>query len=280
MKRPPDYRRIFTNSIVVHEGPSPVDGKPIVVIATGLVTPSTNQKTGPMVQVWIMRSDMPPREALHSGQDVSVCNVGKARCSFAGQLVDGKATERGCYVVMHQAVSRIYQSYNLGSYPKLSELRDGAFEGCKVRLGAYGNASIVPLEILETMATTSEGLTGYTQDWRDCDPRYARYLMASVTSKAEAREAQARGWRTFRVTALHPFDDREVGEVVCPATAEWAEKTGFKSDCHTCGMCDGMLSGKRPNIVEPAHGSAHTKRHALRIVDSSGTRSSASMSSL
>jgi hypothetical protein len=41
--------------VVLYEGPSELDGKPIVVVAT---FNSVNDKTGNMVQTWIIRSDM------------------------------------------------------------------------------------------------------------------------------------------------------------------------------------------------------------------------------
>jgi hypothetical protein len=46
--------------IVLYRGPSLLDGSPIVAIAT---IGSTNVKTGPMVQTWILRADMNPLEA-------------------------------------------------------------------------------------------------------------------------------------------------------------------------------------------------------------------------
>jgi len=50
-------------SFIIWEGPSELDGKPIVLIATsgGSIK---NRKTGGMVQTYILRSDMPPNEAL------------------------------------------------------------------------------------------------------------------------------------------------------------------------------------------------------------------------
>ena len=51
------------NGVVLYDGPSLIDGAPIVAIATGLIWPSLNRKTGDMVHVWIMRADLPPVEA-------------------------------------------------------------------------------------------------------------------------------------------------------------------------------------------------------------------------
>ena len=38
------------NGVILYEGPSMLDGAPIVVIATGIRTGSTNVKTGAMIQ--------------------------------------------------------------------------------------------------------------------------------------------------------------------------------------------------------------------------------------
>ena len=61
------------NGVVLYRGPSRLDGAPIVVVATGLQRPSENEKTGPMVQTWILRSDEHPVSAVHSGADASIC---------------------------------------------------------------------------------------------------------------------------------------------------------------------------------------------------------------
>lgn len=43
---------------VVWRGNSPEDGAPLVAIATGFQDPSENPKTGPMVQVYLVREDI------------------------------------------------------------------------------------------------------------------------------------------------------------------------------------------------------------------------------
>jgi len=55
-------------SAVVWEGPSMIDGSPIVVIITGMKpgSGSGNSKTGTMAQTYIIRSDMSPMEAIWS----------------------------------------------------------------------------------------------------------------------------------------------------------------------------------------------------------------------
>ena len=57
-------------SYVIYDGPSEIDGKPIVAIAQ---VKTGNRKTGDMVQTWILRSDVDPITASRTGEDVSIC---------------------------------------------------------------------------------------------------------------------------------------------------------------------------------------------------------------
>ena len=52
-----DYPVNKPSGFIIYQGPSLLDGKPIVAIAT---TASRNVKTGSMVSIWIMRQDIDP----------------------------------------------------------------------------------------------------------------------------------------------------------------------------------------------------------------------------
>ena len=84
----------MVRGVVRYRGPSLIDGGPIVAIAT---FGSSNQKTGDVPQVWILREDEPPVRAAKTGADHSVCGD----CPLRGRIVDGRNVERGCYVVLH-----------------------------------------------------------------------------------------------------------------------------------------------------------------------------------
>ena len=102
------------NGIVIYRGPSMLDGAPIVCIATGLETGSSNGKTGGgLIQTWIIREDQSPTEAVNSGADASVCGG----CRHRGSIVDGKNVDRSCYVTIFQAPLNVYKSYHRGIYP-------------------------------------------------------------------------------------------------------------------------------------------------------------------
>ena len=75
---------------VLFEGPSQLDGLPVVVIAT---LKTSNVKTGNMVQTWILRQDLNPVEASKIGADASVC----------GNCVHRHFHDGPCYVNLGQA---------------------------------------------------------------------------------------------------------------------------------------------------------------------------------
>ena len=54
---------------IAYEGPSEIDGAPIVVIVNKINDASKNGKTGDIVQSFIIRSDVNPVEALQTGAD-------------------------------------------------------------------------------------------------------------------------------------------------------------------------------------------------------------------
>ena len=57
---------------IIYSGPSRIDGAPIVAIA---VWDSSNRKTGSMLQTYILRSDIDPRDANKYGEDFSICGT-------------------------------------------------------------------------------------------------------------------------------------------------------------------------------------------------------------
>lgn len=61
------------NGVIAYEGPSQLDGEPIVLILTCLERPSNNIKTGQMVQAVVLRQSEAPTEAVKHGTDASIC---------------------------------------------------------------------------------------------------------------------------------------------------------------------------------------------------------------
>lgn len=236
-KRPEGFSK---TSFILYEGPSRFDGKPIVVIASGMKSKSVNEKTGAMIQTWILRQDMSPIEAHKSGTDESVCGNCKHR------RVDGF---NSCYVNLGQGPRAVWMAYKDGRYDKIepSELTE-AFAGRKVRLGSYGDPMAVPMNIWKSILAKTEMHTGYTHQWkRTNDPAWKEIVMASADSPIEKTMASLNGWRTFRV--MSTYQKLTDWEITCPASKE----AGQKTNCDKCGLCAGT-SKEAKSIGIIAHG--------------------------
>lgn len=217
---------------ILFEGKSLIDGAPIVVIATDS---SKNVKTGGMVQTWIMRQDVAPHEALKTGQDVSVC----------GDCPHRPVNGGSCYVTVFQAPLAVWKAYKRGVYGLAAP---GDYAGRMVRVGSYGDPAAVPFHVWEGFTAGAAGVTGYTHQWRNCQPELASVCMASCDRPEERQEAKDKGFRTFRVRL--ETEQVQGREVICPASAEG----GHKVTCSQCKACNGNRTGRKGDIVIIAHG--------------------------
>ena len=253
--------------VVLYEGPSQIDGSPIVVIATGLRRVSANPKTGRMIQTWILRRDVNPFAAIHTGADESICGS----CPLRGivERTDGQHKtvnrRRACYVSVHQSPLAVWQAYRRGRYEAFDRRQHlDLFRGRMLRIGAYGDPVAAPYSVWSMLTKVTLGRTGYTHQWRDGRFwRFRRIVMASVESIDDARLAQSRGWRTFRTA---PSGEQPAqGEFACPASAE----QGHRLTCEQCGACDGS-NGKpqRASVVIAVHGSPATLGSYRRMINS------------
>jgi hypothetical protein len=232
-------------SVILYRGPSMLDGKPIVMVATGLARSSRNTKTGgDLIQTWILRDDVAPVDAIKSGADASICGD----CPHRGAVVDGKVIGRSCYVLVHNAPRSVWSAVHRGVYPTV-EPDAGALllAGRGVRLGAYGDPAAVPFAVWEQLLTHVSFVTGYTHQWRS-HPELSRYCMASCDSVGDRVHAKALGFRTFRVAARG--EAAQEREIVCPASAE----AGHKTSCDKCRACGGLTAKAKVDVVIAAHG--------------------------
>ena len=222
-------------SYLIYEGPSVLDGQPIFAALTGIENPSKNAKTGPLAQVYYMRSDMPPVEAIKTGEDSSIC---------------GNCPHRGgsCYVNAAQGPSAVYKAHKAGKYQPINPVKAGF--GRSIRLGAYGDACI-PIEITEKLISKARMWTGYTHQM-GAIPGLKEIVQASVETPDQAENYQALGWKTYR-TKL-PEEKLLKGEILCPS------EKGIQ--CIACGLCN----GQQKNIAINVHGVAHklTKYRNMR----------------
>ena len=242
------------NGYVVYDGPSTIDGSPIVMIVTNLRRASRNAKTGEMVQTYILCRDEHPNEATKNGQDQGICGS----CPHRRDPETGK---RSCYVRM-DGPSSVWRAFQRGSYPTASPGQVAKLlEGRALRLGTYGDPAAVPYEVVEPLALAAKTRTGYTHRWAfGIDPRWRHLVMASLDGQDQPCPE---GWRSFRVRAGWNGSHLQEGEVLCPAS----EEAGKKVTCATCGLCAGN-SLKAKSVFIPVHGQGkkHFKELALAAV--------------
>lgn len=231
------------NGFILWQGPSPETGEPLVAVCTGVRRASANEKTGRMIQLWILRSDIPPHEAFTQGLDSATC----------GNCIHSGSREGTCYVRTFDAPLAVYNAFKRDAYPVLdTETAVSLLKALnlKIRLGAYGDPAMLPFEVVKAVAFACPGWTGYTHQtnrpW--FDDRFHTLLMVSLEGEGVAPE----GTRSFRI--LSNPNEKRPGEILCPATAEG----GHKANCSQCTLCRGSsLQAKSVALV--AHGKASKK---------------------
>jgi hypothetical protein len=139
---------------------------------------------------------------------------------------------------------QIYKSWKAGNYSPLRSLE--GFTGRKVRFGAYGDPTWIPLSLALAIAGVASGHTGYTHQWRKPSLQpWKTILMASVDSVAELVIARSMGWSTFRVGS-----ETSTGESLCAS-----DRDG--TPCAVCLLCAGNRGGLE-SVHIPPHGKGAT----------------------
>ena len=236
---------------IAYEGRSKIDGRPIVVIINKIDSDSANDKTGALVQSFILRADIPPLEAIHTGADKSICGDCEHRPLLAKQT--GRAP---CYVAVWQAPRAVFAAYKAGRYERATPAQLRAIlKGRKLRIGTYGDGAAAPVELWEELTAETAGHTGYSHQWKRPDFEHARWaplVMASADTLDDAALANLYGMRAFRVSV---GIDPQPAEAVCPASAE----AGRRTTCEKCLLCAGTSKAAR-DIVIADHATGHKKR--------------------
>jgi len=219
---------------ILHRGIT--NGKSFVAIAT---LESRNVKTGNMVQIWFLLEHTSPIEGIKSGLDAStICQD----CPFA--------SGNGCYVEVGRAPSMVWKKFKACGYPELNPCDySRVFSGRKIRFGAYGNPTLLPLSIVKAIASVSNGWTGYFHDWKT-NPlanEYAKYFMASTETESSYRLAKSLNYRVFHVSPVQPAD-----------TLECLSETK-QMQCADCKLCSGLSKSRLPSIWINPHGSKKSK---------------------
>lgn len=236
---------------IAYEGPSEIDGAPIVVIVNRIDQDSENEKTGALVQTFIIRSDVAPTDALKTGDDASICGDCIHR-----PLLASETGEAPCYVNVGRSVLSVFNAYKRGRYTYADNATIARALARKVvRLGTYGDPAAAPVQVWERITRYAAGRRGYTHQWNRPGfdaAAWARLVMASADSIDEAAHANLLGMRVFRVSI---GVDKQPGETICPASAEG----GKKSTCAKCTLCAGTSIQAR-DVVIADHASGHARR--------------------
>jgi hypothetical protein len=242
-------------SVVLYRGPSTLTGAPIVALAT---LDSSNRKTGPMIQTWIL-PEQGPLDAHKAGADDSVCGDCPRRRSQGGD----------CYVRLDAAPHSAWKAWVRDGKPDANwdhhvvrlqqEARDHG-----LRLGAYGDPAAVPLHVWQGVisALMPSTVTGYTHQWR-AFPEFRGLVMASCDSLDDVERARELGWRCFVALPSPPDDDLSYRLVQCVSDSHGRT-------CEQCGLCNGATEGdRRASVWIAEHGpmsSAKARRSAaLRL---------------
>lgn len=247
-------------SSIIYSGPSLIDGAPIVCIA---IVKSSNKKTGPtMLQTYIIRSDISPMLASKTGLDYSICGD----CVHRGKASDGdnkQALERTCYVTLYHGPNQVFKGLQRGIYPNANPEDIASLgNGRMVRLGTYGDPAAIPQHVWDNLLSNAIGHTGYTHQHNNkAKPNYAQ-VMYSADNASEAKQAQQKGFRTFRVIPVNEYTSAIAtghtallnSEILCPASKEM----DYKTTCDKCKLCSGNTI-KAKSIAIVAHGVSKAK---------------------
>ena len=236
---------------IVYEGPSELDGSPIVVIINKIKAASKNAKTGALVQSFIIRSDINPVEALKTGDDAAICGHCIHRPSLAAYT-----GAPPCYVNVGRSVASVYKAYKRGSYTKASPGEVALYlTGLKLRIGTYGDGAAAPIDVWQQLTQFTADHVGYSHQWLNPSfdhEAWGKLVMASADTIDEAAQANLYGMRVFRVSI---GTDKNPGEVSCPASAEGGKKT----TCENCMLCAGTSKAAK-DIVIADHALGYKRR--------------------
>lgn len=239
------YTKKPTQAAVIYDGPSLIDGQPIIVIATAS---DRNRKTGDVLQTYILLRDTDPRDANKLGLDFAICGDCPHRGMPTADTYKRLAEGRTCYVVIGQGPLIAWKSYQRGNvYPRVADHAGmvALGRGRTVRLGTYGDPSCVPGYIWDSLTAEATARVGYTHqaNMPGADVR-TDLCMTSADNLPDAQAAWSRGERTFRV--VRDYAEMQTNEIACPSSR------GVQ--CADCRLCGGTSIASPKSIAIEVHG--------------------------
>jgi hypothetical protein len=119
-----------------------------------------------------------------------------------------------------------------------------------IRFGAYGEPVLLPIEIVEVLASMSPKTTGYTHQWNKLKYHgYNKYFMSSTHTDEERNQSRALGFRSFFVATEDIKGAKPENATNCPASKESA----LNLSCIACGLCNGARRGNKKDIYILKH---------------------------
>lgn len=235
----------YPSTVIAYEGASQLTGEPIVLILTNLERPSSNIKTGHMVQAVVLDASLKPTQAVLEGTDENVCG----NCPLRKGV---------CYVNL-VPWNNVYQNYINGKIPHLTQadLERAQSQQKRLRMTAYGDPAAVPIEVWENLLQYFSHWTGYSHQWRQLDSRWSRFLMASCETTEDVLLARSRGWSTFRVRSEGAPRLTDIKEIECPNVSNSAIQ------CASCRLCSGTPSPS--TLRSEGSGSTESKTRHISI---------------
>ena len=215
-------------------------------VVTCLVKPSSNRKTGYVIQTYFIdksRLENQPKvfgSKCHDCSAVDYCYVTRDKISVRKalkKLIGGEKTSYK-FVTFEQAIQAIKLSRNTS-----------------IRIGTYGDPSIMSIDDLISICKAKPQLS-YTHFWQDpLLQDLKKIAMASTANMYEDLEAKALGWRTFRVRLTKDAP-------VLPSSIQCLYESR-NVQCIKCGLCNGIaLDDKRKDVADIwvyGHGASHKK---------------------
>ena len=246
----------YKETLVLYKGISLLDNEtPIMVVMSGFTKDSSNAKTGPLVQLYILPIHETPKDTYYGTYKngglvpsrFSVCGD----CRYNGN--------NGCYVRWSHLESLWKSSKTQSAIPM--SLSKEFLRGLRVRVGAAGDPAAVPASVWSELLSSCENFTGYTHQWNKPEYQDLQGLfMASVDNARENEKAHALGWSSFFVT---DSEDEAKQGTRCLASAGKTDSNGLPTTCASCMLCNGK-SRKQKTITEVLHGASNTVHKARK----------------
>ena len=128
-----------------YQGPSAINGRPIISVFAGMVIPSANVKTGPVIQQFILSDEGVAPHQINSEQSEAICGSCPLQPSKSG----------GCYVTRFRSSYQVFKQ--LSKYPEFKATR---LRGRVMRLGADGDPTAIPFDYYAPVFKNSKVIIG------------------------------------------------------------------------------------------------------------------------